>query len=335
MLNLPRGGIKNTFRLTLAVSALLCAPAAFADCAVSNPDVTLNLQPAGLIQRDVLVGTVLSTTSVTSTIVCNTTGMVPGERWIYTAASTNVDLGAGASTSVRKTPYPGIALFWTNLNNTGSSATWSRFLLNDTTSIRRQPTQATPGIANTFFSDTIALWADGPIAAGMFPGYSFAINYGSPNDASPANRLVTFTIPPFAVNAVACSVLESVIPVPMGTVEKRSFGGVGSTSEDVPFSIPLECDANTRVNITLQGNADASGAPGVLALNNDADSATGVGVQILQGGTPVTFNNLTYINTTAVDGPFNIDYTARYYKTAANMTTGGANATATFTMTYR
>lgn len=322
-------------RTTLVLSSVLFAPQVWADCRVANSSITLNLQPSGLIQRDVLVGTTLSSTSVVSHISCNASGLPAGQRWIYTADSANVDYGVGNAASTRKTPYPGISLYWNNMSQENSSATWSRFALNDTRSIRRQPNQTTAGVAATIFTDNFALMADGPILAGNFPGYSVSINYGGPNDASPANNLVTFTIPPFVVNAVACSILQTTIPVPLGTFEKRAMGGVGSTTDDVPFSIPLECDANTRVNITLQGQADSSGLPGLLALNNVENVATGLGVQILQNDAPVTLNTMTFINTATVAGPFNIDYKARYYKTAANVTPGPANATATFTMTYR
>jgi len=61
--------------------------------------------------------------------------------------------------------------------------------------------------------------------------------------------------------------------------------------------------------------------------------ATGVGVQMLYKNTPVTLGS-TIIVGTASSGVYNIPLVGRYYQTQANVTSGKANAMATFTMTY-
>ncbi|QNQ55468.1 fimbrial protein [Serratia liquefaciens] len=81
------------------------------------------------------------------------------------------------------------------------------------------------------------------------------------------------------VFTVACAVTSSAITVPLGRVFSNQFSGtgVGSTSHEVPFNIGLGCDAQTRVNLTLDGIPDGGKTPGVLRLTPDANIATGAG----------------------------------------------------------
>nr|WP_255464835.1 fimbrial protein [Pantoea multigeneris] len=138
------------------------------------------------------------------------------------------------------------------------------------------------------------------------------------------------------ITPVACSVTQTAISVPMGDVLRREFTGVGSVATSQSFSIPLNCDENTRVKITLDATADSSGRPGVIALNPSTSDkvASGVGVQVLRNTTPVTLGSALQVGTVATAGVYTIPLTARYYQTQARVTAGQANATATFTMTY-
>lgn len=153
---------------------------------------------------------------------------------------------------------------------------------------------------------------------------------------SPRTYYNTISINSVRVNKAACTVTKTVIPVPLGNKVSADFSGVGSTTKDEPFTIPLSCTAGTKVNVTLDGNPHPSGAPGVLELSpvSSGTAATGVGVQVLYRSAPVTFGKIINIGT-ASSGTYNIPMTGRYYQTAANITGGEANATATFTMTYR
>lgn len=152
---------------------------------------------------------------------------------------------------------------------------------------------------------------------------------------SPKLYYETISINRITVNRAACTVTTTSIPVSLGNKTSADFAGVGSTTTDVPFTIPLNCIAGTRVNVTLEGSLDPSAAPGVLALSPSSTDAVanGVGVQVLYKSTPVTFGKI--INIGAVSGGnYGIAFIGRYYQTADKMTGGLANATATFTMTY-
>lgn len=140
------------------------------------------------------------------------------------------------------------------------------------------------------------------------------------------------------ISPLTCSVTQSAISVPMGTVNKSVFRGTGSTSAPVNFNVSLNCDSNTKVNITLEpgssGSYDASS--GVLNLDsNDSNAATGVGLQILYNSSPVSLGESLSVGTTTADGDYSIPFTARYYQTTSAITAGTADASATFTMTYK
>lgn len=133
---------------------------------------------------------------------------------------------------------------------------------------------------------------------------------------------------------VACSVSNTSIPVPMGSVPRSTFTGPGSMGDEIKFSIPLNCDANTRVKVALDGNAHSSGVIGLLALNASPASATGLGVRLFFNNAPVTLKAPIAVGTTVSNGPYSIPLVARYYQTDARVAAGQANSTATFTLTY-
>lgn len=163
---------------------------------------------------------------------------------------------------------------------------------------------------------------------------SFILNNNQSSWTTPESQIL---INSFNVTTLACSLGNTAISVNMGTVEKRAFGGIGTWPGDnntKNLTIPLTCNAGTRVNIQLDGNVK-NAAQGVLNLNSATNSATGVGVQLLYNNSPVQFNKAFLVGTAASEGNFNIPLQARYYQTANNITVGPANSTATFTMTYQ
>jgi type 1 fimbria pilin len=141
----------------------------------------------------------------------------------------------------------------------------------------------------------------------------------------------------FTVTTTACSVTNTAIKVPMGDVLKTAFTGQGSTTPEKSFGINLDCDAATRVNLTLDDPTGKSTLPGVLPLTTATEGTTagGVGVQVLYNDAPVTFGKMFPIATTTAKGAMTIPLKARYYQTAGTVTAGKANSMATFTLTYQ
>ncbi|WP_455916587.1 fimbrial protein [Pantoea agglomerans] len=138
---------------------------------------------------------------------------------------------------------------------------------------------------------------------------------------------------PVSLITTTCQVSNPVINVPMGDVNTSVFSRVGSTSPARNFTIRLNCDPQANVSVTVDAAADPSRAQGVLSLTALTDKANGVGIQVLQNNAPVTFGQVKSIGTSA-GGIYNIPMSARYYQTQGQVTSGRANGTATFTMTY-
>ncbi|VWC77349.1 fimbria adhesin protein [Burkholderia lata] len=129
----------------------------------------------------------------------------------------------------------------------------------------------------------------------------------------------------------------------------RDFNGVGSTTPERDFSIVLNCsggDEGTSTNayVTLTDNSNNGNRSDRLSLTPDSD-ASGVAVQVLRGGTPLSFgpdsssaNNPNQWKAGTIPqgmGVFAIPLTARYIQTNTKMKGGMANAVATFTMSYQ
>ncbi|HWW07799.1 fimbrial protein [Collimonas sp.] len=137
-----------------------------------------------------------------------------------------------------------------------------------------------------------------------------------------------------------CSVDSSSLnkKVPMGDMRVDKFTGIGSTSPNIDFSIGLTCSqpaGSYSVAIKFDATADASKAPGVLALDGGAGAATGVGIQLLMDKTPVTFGTPLSAGSATAGATLAVPLTARYYQTADKVQPGKANGIATFTISYK
>lgn len=153
------------------------------------------------------------------------------------------------------------------------------------------------------------------------------------------SSIINYTIASGSVQTVACSVTSSNITVPMSKTKNTDFSGVNTTSGETDFSIKLNCDAATNINLTISpGSSGATDTKqGILKLDNigAADAASGVGVQVLYNSAPVALGSRMMIATTTADGGYDIPLKARYIQTEARVMPGKADANATFTMTYQ
>jgi len=166
--------------------------------------------------------------------------------------------------------------------------------------------------------------------------------------ASPVWAYYTWASPIHIAPAVpTCTVTTPTIAVTMGSVPLTSFTGVGSTSASQPFNISLTCSggagaAYTNVYTTLTDATNPSNVSNTLFLTASS-TAQGVGIQVLNNGTPVNFgpdsSSIGNVNQwfagAAQNGVFNIPLTARYVQTGSTVSPGSANARATFTMSYQ
>lgn len=140
----------------------------------------------------------------------------------------------------------------------------------------------------------------------------------------------------FTVNVQGCSVSTKNVAVPMGTVHRTKFNGVGSTAGHGEGNIALQCEAAVAPTVTFSGTRDSETSAEILALNNlgDANVASGVGIQMLYKDTPIALDDP--ISLGKLSGPMavSIPFTSRYYQTSSPIKGGDANATAYFTINY-
>ncbi|MBJ9122323.1 type 1 fimbrial protein [Citrobacter koseri] len=124
--------------------------------------------------------------------------------------------------------------------------------------------------------------------------------------------------------------------VDMGNVATTAFiSGPGSVTAPKNFSIDLEnCGATAgTASVTFVGDVLPDGES--QTLKTSEFSTTGVGVQILQNGTPLKLNGSEpSVAQTLNEGDNSLLFSARYISTLTTAQAGEANAAANFTLNY-
>lgn len=147
------------------------------------------------------------------------------------------------------------------------------------------------------------------------------------------------------VHKSSCYVSDNNITVAMGQSSVSDLNK-GVDGEKHRFTIPLICEASqtAAVKIGFFGptEKDAHNSD-VLALSQQENAATGVGIRILYGdsygaakGTSVPLNSTSvepYANS-AQQSTFTLDYDAQYVRTGPQATAGPADSLATFSLIY-
>jgi type 1 fimbria pilin len=100
----------------------------------------------------------------------------------------------------------------------------------------------------------------------------------------------------------------------------------------------------TNYYITFTDNNNPTNHSNALSLASGS-SASGVGIQIVQNGSPVSLGpdssvagnlNQMFVGSSAGSGSVvRVPFGGRYVKTSNTMTAGSANGVATFTMSYQ
>lgn len=120
--------------------------------------------------------------------------------------------------------------------------------------------------------------------------------------------------------------------VSLGSVSANAFSAVGDTSMAKEFTINLtDCnlDNATAASVTFSGD---TATDNTLNVTGGAD---GVGIQILQNGTPLVLDGSTAsVAQDLEEGSNTMNFAARYISLDSDVTAGQANATASFTLNY-
>lgn len=154
-------------------------------------------------------------------------------------------------------------------------------------------------------------------------------------------ELAVIRITPIIVHAGTCSVSTASQDVELGTYSRQEFSGVGHKTQAVSFSIAFSCDPNIQIYGQFDGVDTTPLVKGVFALNNETESATGIGVLLknVSGDTDgVVMENgvrAVWFKNTPEDGrTINVSFTAQYYQLNDSVTSGDANASVTYTVAY-
>lgn len=138
----------------------------------------------------------------------------------------------------------------------------------------------------------------------------------------------------------ACQVINDMnnpAQVDLGKVAKTALPTIGATAGSKKFTLALK-DCPPTVNsatVAFSGTAEG-GNNSVLALTQETDVATGVGIQISdisQSVLPLGVPSEAYSLVSNVTN--NLDFVARYIATTNNVTSGPANSVATFDISYQ
>lgn len=144
-----------------------------------------------------------------------------------------------------------------------------------------------------------------------------------------------------------CAVTTQSVSVRLGNVSKNQFTGIGSTSQGEPFNIGLNCAGGitgitTAISVTLTDPTNPGNRSNTLSLS-PASTASGVGIQILQGATILSYGpdsnapgtqNQWSAGSTG-NGLFEVPLIGRYVQTAPTIRPGSAHGRATFTLSYQ
>lgn len=140
----------------------------------------------------------------------------------------------------------------------------------------------------------------------------------------------------FTIASQGCTLQTNKLQVDLGRRVNLDFKGVGSTSQAVYFPLSLQCPGSLQVSLEVNAGNVLDAERGLIGLTPSAQSAGGLGVQILaaDGVTPIVLGQERQVLISS-QGSNRIDLAARYYQTEEPVKAGSANGIATFILRYR
>lgn len=309
--------------------------------------------------------TVLSSQAMADSVTfpTNGTGVLPNLAFAVSLAAgrdapvgtvlQEVDQGVGLGTSgvtctVQKTvTITGIAVpgdpstFQTNVPGIGVrfyiTSNWNNYF------VQAPVTQTLPSTtANSFGHYTRAdLVVTGPIGSGTLtslPSMTVTFSGSCITTVTTTQYLTTGSV----ITGSTCSVTTPAVQVALPKAVPADVPAEGSTTGSTPFGLAVSCPGNTKVYLTLTDASNVGNRSTTLSLSRNS-SAAGVGLQILNAGTPVAYgpdsamagNTNQWLGGTSSGGAMNIPLTVQYIRTAEALLMGSVNGNVTFTMSYQ
>ena len=236
-----------------------------------------------------------------------------------------------SGSDVYSTSVPGIGIRLTRLINSTLTVTYPHQLQ------RAANTHFDPSAQfKVELIKTAPVTGNGPLAAGTYTTYS-----GDGDGVSVLTTMLSGSGTTIVTPSCEVDLGSRNISVQFGKVPQSNFKGVGTTTGDRNFAIKLNCkagqNAQNTIYLLMDATPDPSNQQGVLSIAqaNAAGVATGVGIQVVDNqNVPVKFGDNMLVGP-SMEGSYVLPYTARYYQTAAQVTPGRADGTATFTLVYK
>lgn len=336
---------QKIFRAIALLPLVLFASEAWAvTCTVNTPSVTIN---AGTftVQRDAVIGSSISnviTGPNNRLITCSSPKGDGAGLYLHSATGLSPAYPSNGTGGVFTTGLSGVGSVVGSDGSTNAGGTWpNRYLPADIAS-----SVAVGGLGSISGPTSVIISGknlfqliktDTSISSGVINtkiAEMQATSYNSANIIATIPVYITATI-----NVLACSVSTPNVNVVLPTVNANSFTGVGNTLGDTSFTVGLQCDAGAKINATMNFTQDSDTADQSVAAvtgKGGAGIASGVGIQLLYGSTPLKNNTLTLLKTSSggLELPAGA-FSARYFQTQSTVQPGDANATATMTLTYQ
>ncbi|HGM5490688.1 TPA: fimbrial protein [Serratia fonticola] len=343
-----KGILKIASRVILAiVSICLFSSSVWAGC--SGSTVTSQFTPANIsISKSTPIGQVVSSATVTVTVTCTSAGAPSGQTlWRLNYTPQNSLVSSSLSQGVFNTSMPGLG--YRMYGTTGTVIKPTSYGTNGGDNFGTGGTGANQGVplnsTNSFQFRLELVRTDTSLSAGTFSsslvrfGYQYASGgkAGCPESSQDSGCTAQFgaeiTSPvQFQFIAPMCTVSndQRTLEVTLPDIQAVSFTGVGTSLGETPLNINLSnCVTQTNVVMTMNGTADSQ--PSVLKTNGQA---SGIGVQVLNGGSPVVLNSPLAIGNVGDDTNMVIPLSFKYYQTMPNISVGNISATSTITFTY-
>ncbi|MEM5384321.1 fimbrial protein [Paraburkholderia phymatum] len=276
------------------------------------------------VSRDVPVGTVLSSQA-------NNAGI----------SASSVTCNVQKDVTVNGTPLPGDPLtFQTNVPGIGVRFYITNGWNGSWIQVPVSQTLSSPSGASAHYTRA-DLVVTGPVSTGSITTLpSMMVKFsGSCITTVTATQSLT---PGTAITSNTCSVTTPALAFNLPKGLSNKLVTTGSTTGDTTVPLGLNCAAGVKVAVTITDATNPQNLTTTLSLA-PGSSASGVGLQILNGSTPVAFgpdsavagNTNQWSAGTAAGGTMQIPLTARYVRTSGTLVPGSVAGRATFTMSYQ
>jgi len=337
-----RSGLGMVFMLVgLALLLLSSGARALTTCTGAAQTVTLTMPTAVTVPREAQIGTLLtawaSTPATPNWWTCSATvqEQIGAGIWpLVTELSGTTIVDGGATYPVFKTNLPGVGIAMGSklyANGCGWESAWSPVAGGRSYGCNSPDLRPNGGQLRAVLVKIGAI-TSGQVSAGpIAQGKLYA------NAAWDTKWPITIATTVTQVTVLSCATPD--VLVNLGPHKSSEFKGPGTFTSTTGFNVALKsCPAGiNRVNYQIDAATPVVNAANSVVALDSGSTATGVGVQLLDGSGNVfplaTPKNLGGYGTSA-GGDYAIPFNARYYQTGPTVGAGSANTAMTFTMSY-